>query len=115
VTGTLKETTARLLDEKEMLAKALATPGVQLIFVKLKDMAKASLYDYDNCDFSTDRGKEMAHRIQARRYVILQEIPRMVDTIINVDIPMVEGRKKWRFNTFLEQMRNTLSRFFHSN
>lgn len=110
---TIEEKTARLLEEKELLVKGFNDPGVQMIFLKLKDMARASMHDYDNCDFATERGREVAHRIQARRYVILTEIPRMIDEIINVDIPRTEsGRQKWRFSAFLESARVTIRRFF---
>jgi len=112
---TTEEKTVRLLQEKELLVKGFNDPGVQMIFLKLKDMARASMHDYDNCDFATERGREVAHRIQARRYVILTEIPRIIDEIINVDLPRrVDGRQKWRFNTFLEQARATIGRFFKS-
>lgn len=111
MTETIEDKTARLLEEKAVLAKSLQDLGVQMIFIKLKNMAKVSVYDYDNCDFNTDRGREMAHRIQARRYVILQEIPRIIDEIINVDIPREEGKLKWRFHTWLKQ----IQAFFNSN
>lgn len=110
---TLEDRTERLLKEKAALLRAFEHPGTQMIFLKLKDAAKASMYDYDNCDFATDRGREMAHRIQARRYVILQEIPRMIDEIINVDIPREEnGKRKYKFSLWLEQKREEIKRFF---
>ena len=114
MTETIEEKTARLLEEKALLIKGMEHPGAQMIFIKLRDMAKASMHDYDNCDFATERGREVAHRIQARRYVILTEIPRMIDEIINVDLPRREdGRRKWRFTAWLEQTRTTIGRFFH--
>ena len=115
VRETLEEKTARLLQEKELLVKALDHPGTQMIFVKLQNMARASMLDYDSCDFATERGREVAHRIQARRYVILNEIPRMIDEIINVDLPQAQdGRKKWRFTAWLTQVRTTIGRYFKS-
>lgn len=108
-----EEKTARLLQEKELLVKGLEHPGTQMIMIKLQAAARASMLDYDNCDFATERGREVAHRIQARRYVILTEIPRMIDEIINVDIPRAEsGRNKWRFNAWLEQVKGTITRYF---
>lgn len=112
---TIEEKTARLLEEKAILVRALDNPGVQIIFLKLKNMAKASIYDYDNCDFDTERGREVAHRIQARRYVILQEIPRIIDEIINVDLPRVDGKRSWRFNQWLETVKENVGRFFNLN
>ena len=113
MTERIEEKTDRLLEEKALLVKGFNDPGVQMIFIKLKDMARASMHDYDNCDFATETGREVAHRIQARRYVILTEIPRMIDEIINVDVPRREdGRQKWKFNAWLEQTRATIARFF---
>lgn len=109
---TYEQKTLRLMEEKAILVKAFASPGVQLIFTKLKDSAKLSLYDYDNCDFDTERGREMAHRIQARRYVILTELPKIIDEIINVDIPLENGKKAWRFNAWLDKIKDNISRFF---
>jgi hypothetical protein len=109
---TQEEKIERLLQEKVLLVKGFEHPGTQMIFLKLKDMARASLHDYDNCDFATERGREMAHRIQARRYVILQEIPRIIDEIINVNMPREDGKKVWKFNAWLEGIRKNIGRFF---
>lgn len=102
----------RLVEEKQMLAKALNHPGTQLILQRLTDFAKASLVDYDECRFCTDEGREMAQRIQARRYVILKEIPDIIEEIINVDLPKEAGRKAWRFGRWLESMRENIKRYF---
>jgi hypothetical protein len=103
----------RLLQEKALLTKGFEHPGTQMIFIKLREMARASMHDYDLCNFDTEQGREMAHRIQARRYVILTEIPKMIDEIINVDIPPENGKKQWRFNTWLDHIRKNLRRFFN--
>lgn len=112
MTETFEEKQDRLQQEKIVVIKALENPGTQLVFAKLRDMAKASIYDYDNCDFSTSRGREMAQRIQARRYVILKEIPRMLDEIVNVDLPRIDGKKAWSFTAWIESMRDNIKRFF---
>lgn len=102
----------RLMEEKALLVKAFEHPGTQLIFTKMKDRAKASLHDLEKCDVDTESGREMFHRIQARRYVILQEIPELINEIINVDLPREQGKKRWSFNLWLEQIRANLRRFF---
>ena len=106
------EKVARLLGEKALLVKALGHPGTQMILLKLKDLARSSVYDYDHCDFATERGREVAHRIQARRYVILTEIPRIIDEIINSDMPRDDGKKTWKFHSWIEGIRNNIGRFF---
>ncbi|MDD2898982.1 MAG: hypothetical protein PHI31_09745 [Desulfuromonadaceae bacterium] len=107
-----EERIERLIEEKALLVKGLDHPGTQMIFIKLKDMARASIHDYDTCDFNTEQGREKAQRIQARRYVILTEIPRIIDEIINVDLPLEENLKPWRFSLWLEEVRGSLKRFF---
>lgn len=111
-TETIEEKTARLLEEKTLLVKGLGHPGMQMILLKLKDLARASIYDYDHCDFATERGREIAHRIQARRYVILTEMPRMIDEIINIDMPRENGKKTWKFQVWIEGIRTNIKRFF---
>lgn len=109
---TPEEKRQRLLEEKALLVKGLAQPGMQMILLKLRDSAKVSVQDYDLCDFGTAKGREMAQRIQARRYVILTEIPRMIDEIVNVDLQPINGRKAWSFRKWVEQIRKEIPRFF---
>lgn len=109
---TVDQKTARLIEEKQLLTKAMNNPGTQLILQRLTDFARASLVDYDDCRFSTEEGREMAQRIQARRYVILKEIPNMIEEIVNVDIPREGGKRVWRFGTWLESTRENVKRYF---
>lgn len=86
--------------EKE---KAIITRGgmeaVRLIFAKLDKAADALAKEYDAIDFA--REPEKAIRVQTFRRIVKVEIPAMLETIMNVDIP--EDKPAWSFKRWISK------------
>lgn len=86
--------------EKE---KAIITRGgmeaLRLIFAKLDKAADAMAKEYDAIDFA--REPEKAIRVQTFRRIIKVEIPGMLETIMNVDIP--KDKPAWSFKRWVNK------------
>ena len=87
----------RALVERDLLISGLEHPGFQLLMVKLNKAATDALADYDACNFFNAEGIEKAQTAQAFRRIIITEIPRVCEALINIEKP----EKPWSFLTWL--------------
>jgi hypothetical protein len=86
----------RLMAEKEILKGDLKRPGVQLVFSKLikaaETLPEKHIREYD---------ESKKARIQALYEVLHDEIPRIMETIMNADFELLKVKnpsaRKWAF------------------
>jgi DNA repair exonuclease SbcCD ATPase subunit len=83
-------------DKKIILAGGLE--AFHHILAKLIATAEEMQRQYDTIDFA--REPEKAIRIQMYRRIVMQEIPRMIENIMNHDRP--EDRGRFKFWTWLK-------------
>ena len=78
--------------DKEILREWMRHPGTQLMAHKLRSAAKGILKQYDTCP------PDKLVRYQITRNILLNEIPRIIEDIVNKDEPQA---KKWNWRKML--------------
>lgn len=92
----------RRLHEKTIMQEDMAREGFQLIMLKLHKAAEQLNEEYDRCTFANEAGIAKALKIQATREVILDHIPKLIESILNIDI--MEEKNKWSFSTWIKEV-----------
>jgi hypothetical protein len=87
----------RIREERTLLVQGLPRPEVQMVFRKLDEAADAMLLRYDLQDFIKEPAK--AIYIQCFRDIIKKEIPRIFETILNIDTQPTAPQ--WSFRRWL--------------
>jgi hypothetical protein len=75
-------------DERQAVKDCLATPGAKILLGKLRAASVGTLRKYDKCK------PEELIRLQMLRAIINDELPRIIESIINP--PQTEKRFDWR-------------------
>lgn len=77
-------------DERQAVKDCLATPGAKILLRKLQTASKSTLRKYDKC-----KPEELV-RLQMLRAIINEELPRIIESIINPPTQEKEKRFDWR-------------------
>lgn len=75
--------------------------GMAIFLNRLVTASDQMAAEYDRCDFATQEGIVKAIRAQVYRDIVMKEIPRMMENILNVD----RDSNKFKFWKWLAKFR----------
>jgi phosphopantetheinyl transferase (holo-ACP synthase) len=89
----------QLRQERSILE--LGKAGMGVFLSRMVEASESMVKEYDCCNFATKEGLVKAIRIQVYRDIVMKEIPRMMENIMNVD----RDTNKFKFWKWLSKFR----------